>query len=156
MRRIATLRSPMVSRNQLSHLEQKATTRKTSTKSTAIAMTQLISTHVACCPSIAIMPSINVDSKNGNTVWMRRSFLHSSILKPPRQFQRWTFARWSPMRKQSATVVRFNPVVLVKFFSETTVNGIVHTTPICNDCKDTRQRRYPRHKSLPSVKLPII
>ena len=119
-------------------------------------------THAICCPGIAGFTPFILASNDANqsplqkAVWLKRSVSNASILKPSSRSPRWPNTRLFSPRKERTTVVRFNPVVLVMFLTNSGTDSVVHTTPITNDTKSTRRSHFRRHKSVPIVKLPKI
>lgn len=131
-------------------------------RSTHFGMTSALHTHAICCPGIASHSPVKLASGGHsqapfqNAVCLRRVLSCTSILKLPGQCPRWTYPRLLSTRNQRKTIVRFDPVVVVSFLTETGIESTVHTTPITNDTKDTRRRHFRRHKSLPIVKFRSI
>ena len=118
-------------------------------------------THAICCPGIAdfspfILASNDAKQSLQKAIWLRRSVSSGSILKPSSRSPRWPNTRLFSAKKDPTTVVRFNPVVLVMFLTNTGTDSVVHTTPITNDTKNTRRSHFRRHKSMPIGKLPKI
>ena len=134
-----------------------------SERSTIVLTTPGFITHTICCPEVAGNVSTVITASGDksrtpiqNDVYFRRSSSYESILKTPGQSLRWTHSQLFHTGKQHTTVVRFNPVVVVKFITENGIECFDHTQPITSDNKNTRRSHFRRQKSLPVVKLPSI
>lgn len=121
-----------------------------SERSTIVLTTPGFITHTICCPEVAGNVSTVI------TALGDKSPTQLSILKTPGQSSRWTHSQLFHTGKQHTTVVRFNPVVVVKFITENGIECFDHTQPITSDNKNTRRSHFRRQKSLPVVKLPSI
>ena len=159
--RSSPLHSPTESQTMLIYPERNLASETTSTRSNIDAMTQMMATHVLCCPGIAISRVVMIDSSDDNrppdgAIWTRRVVSHASILKARNRFPRWTFPRLTATRKQHRTIIRFCPLVGVRFITATGIESSVHDSPITSDAKDTRRSPVRRCKSIPIVKLPKI
>ena len=160
--RSSPLTSPTMSHRMLIYPERKLSSETTSRRSNIVAMTQMMATHALCCPGIAISCVDMGDTNEAyqppvlDAIWKRRAVSHSSILKARKHYPRWTFPHLAATRKANITIIRFSPVVGVRFITATGIESFVHETPITSDAKDTRRTKFRRCKSVPLVKLPKI